>query len=179
MLRQPVFWLVLAICFAFLGPSLRAEDILEIDKAFLGTTDSWRDVSQFLRDQIERGSLSIRISQPFKEVGGDPAPGEVKTLLIDYHLNGRPYRLFLKEQFPVAFKVDLPSSQAVAPGQNPLAEGVLENVASSVKRGTQLRPAGTALTYVSICISTAALVFSALALKQARQTKKTLRAFDK
>lgn len=176
MLRAPISSLALAIGCAFLGQTLRAEDTLAIDKAFMGTTDSWRDVTQYLRDQIESGSLSVRISQPFKEFGGDPAPGEVKTLLIDYHLNGRPYRLCLKEQFPVAFRISLPSSEALVPGQNPLAGSLMENAASSATRRAPSQLPGTALIYASICISTAALFFSAVALKQARQTKKTLLA---
>jgi hypothetical protein len=112
--------LALASVLPFGASRAGASDGLQIDKAVCGLEDSWRDVTAFLRGKIQGDTLSVRIAQPFDEIDGDPAPGKVKNLLIDYHFKGQAYRLSLKEQFPVAFMVGLPSSEAVAPGTTPL-----------------------------------------------------------
>jgi hypothetical protein len=110
----------LASVFEFGASGAGAGDGLQIDKAVCGWGDSWRDVTAFLQGKIEGDTLSMRIAQPFNEFDGDPAPGKVKNLLIDFHFKGQAYRLSLKEQYPVAFTVGLPSSEAVAPGTTPL-----------------------------------------------------------
>ena len=66
------------------------------------------------------------MAQPFDEIGGDPAPSQTKHLVIDYRYNQVAYRLVLKEQFPIAFEIKLPSSEAVAPGQKPEATELMK-----------------------------------------------------
>jgi len=92
-----------------------ADDLLQIDKAVCGSGNSWRDVTAFLQGKVQGDTLSASISQPFDEIGGDPAWGQAKNLLIDYHFKGEGYRLSINEQYPVAFTIRLPSPEAVAP----------------------------------------------------------------
>jgi len=61
-------------------------------------------------------------------------PGKVKTLIVDYRLNGQPYRLFLQEQYPVAFTVKIPSPEAEAPDMNPEATATMQNVSTAANR---------------------------------------------
>ena len=111
--------------FVLLVTSVSAEAALRIERAFCGSNGSWRDVTAFLQSQVRDDKLSVKISQPFREIGGDPAPGEIKHLIVDYRLSGTRYRLDLKEQGPVAFTVELPSPDAVAPGADPAATAVM------------------------------------------------------
>ena len=174
--RCPLF-AALAAATALCVSSLQAKDTLQIDKAFLGAKDTWRDVTMFLQDQIDSDALSVTIAQPFSSIGGDPAPGRVKNLIIDYRVNGQPYRLWLEEQFPVAFTVKLPSPEAEGPGANPQVTAMVENISSSPsfhpQRVTHYRDP---LVYVAVCSSLAALTCGGLALFQLRQIRKLLNA---
>jgi hypothetical protein len=71
--------------------------------------------------------------QPFTEIGGDPAPSKGKFLIIDYRSGGALSRLALKEQYPDAFTVVLPSSDAVAPGSDPEATAFMQDAQSHIK----------------------------------------------
>ena len=155
--------------------SLQAKDTLQIDKAVLGAKDAWCDVTTFLQDQIDSDALSVSIAQPFGSIGGDPAPGRVKNLIIDYRVNGGPHRLWLEEQYPVAFTVKLPSPDAEEPGANPQVTALMENVSSSPSLHSR-RPGryGDLLAYVAVCISLASLACAGLALVQLRQIRKAL-----
>jgi hypothetical protein len=104
------------------------KDTLRIDRAFIGTTDAWRDVTAFLRQHLSGDTLSVTIAQPFTVIGGDPASGKVKSLIVDYRLNGRAFRLSLEEQYPVAFTIQLPSPDAKAPGADSKARAMLKNI---------------------------------------------------
>jgi hypothetical protein len=110
------------------GFSVRAG--LQIDQAYCGTEGSWRDVTPLLQHKLTSNILSATIEQPFDRIGGDPAPGQGKKLIIDYRYNGKSWRLLLKEQYPVAFRIDLPSTAAVAPGSDPLASAVMADIAA-------------------------------------------------
>jgi hypothetical protein len=59
----------LAVSVALCVSGLQAKDVLQIEKAVLGTKDAWLDVTTFLQDQIERDALSVSIAQPFSSVG--------------------------------------------------------------------------------------------------------------
>ena len=172
---RSVLFFVLTFVAMFVTSRLLAKDTLQIDKAYVGTTDSWRDVTMFLQDQIQNDALSISIAQPFKEIGGDPAPGRVKDLIIDYHLNSKPYRLCIKEEFPVAFRITIPSPDAESPGANPEVTAVLENVSSSPALHSQQLRHYAAFVYIAGGVSLVALVCAVLALVQVRQLKKVVR----
>lgn len=105
-----------------------SEDTLQIDRAFIGATDAWCDVTAFLRRHLAGDALSVTIAQPFTEIGGDPAPGKGKSLIVDYRLNGRAFRLWLAEKYPVAFTIQLPSPDAKAPGADSKARDLLTNI---------------------------------------------------
>jgi hypothetical protein len=172
--RCPLF-ATLTACVALCVSSLQAKDTLQIDKASLGAKDAWCDVTSFLQDQIDRDALSVDIAQPFSSVGGDPAPGKVKNLIIDYRVNGQPHRLWLEEQYPVAFSVKLPSPDAEEPGANPEVTALLENISTSPSRHSQrLGRYGDLLVYVAVCVSFASLACAGLALFQLRQIRKAL-----
>lgn len=126
--------LVVIVGFVLLATSVSAEAELRIERAFCGAKGSWCDVTAFLRGKVKGDKLSVEISQPFRKIGGDPAPNRVKNLIIDYRLNGVSFRLSLEEQYPVAFKIELPSSEAVAPGDDPLVTALI-NDAKSHHRG--------------------------------------------
>jgi hypothetical protein len=171
--NQMTLFPILTIVSALFASSLWAKDTLQIDKAFVGTTDSWRDVTMYLQDQIESGVVSVTIAQPFTSIGGDPAPGKVKNLIVDYNLNGKPYRLCLKEQYPVAFTVNIPSTEAEGPGANPLATDMMENISSSsTSHVWTLRQHEKLILYAAACMSLAALVCAGFALFQVRQIRK-------
>lgn len=147
-----VFGLRLVLVFVLLATSVSAEAALRIEKAFCGAKGSWRDVTAFLQSKVHDDTLSTSISQPFREIGGDPASGQVKHLIIDYRLNGALYRLALTEQYPIAFTVKLPSPQAVAPGSDPEATALVLEVKSHIRGNhSWLGYLGYGITLISIC----------------------------
>jgi hypothetical protein len=150
------FRLELMIVFVLLATSVSAGAALRIEKAFCGAKGSWCDVTAFLQSKVHDDALSTKISQPFREIGGDPASGQVKHLIIDYRLNGALYRLALTEQYPVAFTVELPSSEAVAPGSDPQVTALVADAKSHILshiRGVHswIGYLGYGITLVSIC----------------------------
>lgn len=174
--RYPLFATVTASV-ALCVSSLQAKDALQIDKAFLGAKDAWCDVTSFLQDQIDRDALSVNIAQPFSSIGGDPAPGRVKNLIIDYRVNGQPHRLWLEEQYPVAFRVELPAPDGETPGANPQVTALMENISTSPSlHSRRLGRYGDLLVYVAVCISLASLACAGFALFQVRQIRKALNA---
>lgn len=116
--------------FVLFAATVSANAELRIEKAYCGAKGSWRDVTAFLQGKVEGDKLSMTIWQPFREIGGDPAPDRGKNLVIDYRLNGVPFELALNEQYPTAFTVELPSSAAVAPGHDPLAAALIKDARS-------------------------------------------------
>ena len=109
-----------------------SKDTLQIDRAFIGATDAWCDVTAFLRRHVAGDALSVTISQPFTQIGGDPAPGKGKNLILDYRMKGQAFRLCLEEQYPVAFTIELPSSNAKAPGADSKVRAMLMNIAATL-----------------------------------------------
>jgi hypothetical protein len=146
-----VFGLELIVVFVLLATSVSAEAALKIEKAFCGANGSWCDVTAFLQSKVQGNRLSTKISQPYREIGGDPASGQVKHLIIDYRLSGASFRLALKEQYPVAFTVELPSSEAVAIGADPEATALMRDAKSHIRGGhSWLGYLGYSITIVSI-----------------------------
>ena len=126
--RLRVLRAILAVVCALVANGLVAKDTLQIDRAFIGSTDAWRDVTAFLRQHLSGDALSVTIAQPFTGIGGDPAWGKVKNLIVDYRLNGRAFRLRLAEKYPVAFTIELPSPDAKAPGADSEVRAMLKNI---------------------------------------------------
>ena len=62
---------------------------LEILQGFFGTDGSWRDVTAVLRSSVRQDALQIIWQQPYSVVGGDPAFGKIKTLVVSYQIDGR------------------------------------------------------------------------------------------
>src|SRR3954469_20867709 len=60
---------------------------LRINRATYGIGTRTLDVTARLNSQIERDELNVQVDN--HNMGGDPAPGQVKTLEIEYSLNGR------------------------------------------------------------------------------------------
>jgi len=126
--RLRVLRALLVVVSALVANGLAAKDTLQVDRAFIGATDAWRDVTAFLRQHLSGDALSVTIAQPFTGIGGDPAFGKVKNLIVDYRLNGRAFRLWLVEKYPVAFTIELPSPDAKAPGADSEARAMLKNI---------------------------------------------------
>src|SRR5512133_3294993 len=130
--RLRVLGALLVVVSTLMANGLLAKDTLQIDRAFIGATDAWRDVTAFLRQHLSGDALSVTIEQPFTEIGGDPAPGKGKYLIVDYRLKNRAFRLLLEEKYPVAFTIQLPSPDAQAPGADSKARAMLENAFASL-----------------------------------------------
>jgi hypothetical protein len=169
--------LVVSIAVTLFVCNLSARAGLQIDKAYCGAAGSWRDVTTFLQHQVMGDGLSVNVSQPFETIGGDPASGRVKNLLIDYHFNGKPFRLLLEEQYPIAFTITLPSSDALPPGADARASAIMAEVsAHPALDGRSLWQYGDHYReYLALCVSLIAIICSSAALVQMRQIKRQLR----
>lgn len=142
---------------------------LQIEKAVCGAQDSWRDVTAFLRDNVKGDALSMTISQPFQEIGGDPAWGQRKELIIDYRLHGATNRLSLAEQYPVAFTIELGSAEALARSRGPLVSRSMPRIKANLNRDGNLY-----LICFACGLSLLALVCASVALGQIRGIRKQL-----
>ena len=129
------FGLELIIVVLLFAANVSADAALRIDKAYCGAKGSWCDVTAFLQGKVQGDTLSTKISQPYREIGGDPASGQVKHLIIDYKLNGLSYQMDLIEKYPVAFTIELPSSEAVASGSDPQITALLGEAKSHMRGG--------------------------------------------
>jgi hypothetical protein len=166
--------LIELLAFGLFAPVLFAKDGLQIDRAFCGAADSWCDVTPFFRGEVRGDSLSTDLTQPFDEIGGDPAPHSVKMLVVDYHFRGRPYRLLLDEQVPIAFRVRLPSVRAAAPGIDERASEIMA-IASArpiVRPLLLWRYWSPAINSLALLMSFIALICGTVALVQLRRIKK-------
>jgi hypothetical protein len=68
---------------------------LRITQAQYGSGNRMRDVTGLLNSQIQNGHIGMRVSND--TLGGDPAPGSTKTLLVSYVSGGRPGQITLNE----------------------------------------------------------------------------------
>lgn len=97
----------IAVTLMSLGMGIAAAQDLRITHAEYGHDRRYADVTEAVRRATFRGRLDIvAANQTF---GFDPAPAEVKTLRVEYTVNGQPFR----EEFPENSRVLLP--RGVAP----------------------------------------------------------------
>ena len=62
---------------------------LKILQGFFGADGSWRDVTKMLQDSVSQDALQILWPQPYSVIGGDPAFGKIKTLVVTYQIDGK------------------------------------------------------------------------------------------
>lgn len=156
------------IAFVLLATNISAEATLRIEKAFCGAQGSWCDVTVFLQSKVQGDTLSTKIAQPYREIGGDPASGQVKHLIINYRLNGLSYQMALIEKYPVAFTVELPSPEAVVPGSDPQITALM-GVAKSHTRGGH-----SWLGYLGYGITLVSIIWAGVVTIQLRKIKRQL-----
>jgi hypothetical protein len=71
-------------------------------RATYGAKQTHRDVTQVVQNRVKNGRLEIMADS--RDLGGDPAFGEIKTLQLRYALNGIP----LEKQYREGERVSLP-----------------------------------------------------------------------
>jgi hypothetical protein len=82
---------------------------IEIIEAKCGSNQSWKDVTKIVQSNLTNNSLRINWQQPYREIGGDPAFGKVKVLLIVYRLNGDfKAAVFQEENPPIGLRATIP-----------------------------------------------------------------------
>jgi beta-lactamase regulating signal transducer with metallopeptidase domain len=62
---------------------------LKILQGFFGADGSWRDVTEVLRKSVKQDALEISWPQPYSVIGGDPAFGRIKTLIVSYQMDNK------------------------------------------------------------------------------------------
>ena len=71
---------------------------ITIKKAQYGAGEQWKDVTQVVQKQVRDLPLIVLPSSSYNAAfGGDPAPGVVKQLKIDYELDGKPGQATFRE----------------------------------------------------------------------------------
>jgi membrane-bound inhibitor of C-type lysozyme len=68
---------------------------LYINRAVYGTGNRTSDVTSRLKSQIQGDQLNLRVTN--ETMGGDPAPNQVKTLTVQYAVNGRTSEVTIHE----------------------------------------------------------------------------------
>jgi len=68
---------------------------LQINRATYGSGYRTSDVTSRLNSQIQNDQLYLQVNSD--SMGGDPAPGQAKTLTVQYALNGRPSQVVVNE----------------------------------------------------------------------------------
>ena len=82
---------------------------IEIIEAKCGSNGSWKDVTKVVQSNLINNSIRINWQQPYREIGGDPAFGKVKVLLIVYRLNGNfKADVFQEENPPIGLRATIP-----------------------------------------------------------------------
>ena len=77
----------LLIALALLAATLSAQSGLEVIAAYYGTDRSFLDVTAIVRSQAQADGLALTVGSA--ALGGDPFPGQLKTLRIYYKLSGQ------------------------------------------------------------------------------------------
>ncbi len=72
-----------------------SQNDLHIGRAIYGSGYRTFDVTSRLNSQIQNGQLNLQVNTV--SMGGDPAPGETKTLTVQYALNGRISQVVLND----------------------------------------------------------------------------------
>jgi hypothetical protein len=60
---------------------------VSINRAWYGNSSHTRDVTALLNSQVRNGQLNLQVNN--QTMGGDPAPGQAKSLNLEYLQNGR------------------------------------------------------------------------------------------
>jgi hypothetical protein len=68
---------------------------LQINRATYGSGYRTSDVTSRLNSQIQNDQLNLQVNND--SMGGDPAPGQAKTLTVQYALNGRTSQVAVNE----------------------------------------------------------------------------------
>jgi hypothetical protein len=74
---------------------ITSQNSLQIARATYGSGYHTSDVTSRLNSQIHSDQLKVQVDN--NTMGGDPAPGQAKTLTVDYALNGRNERIIVRE----------------------------------------------------------------------------------
>jgi len=72
-----------------------SQNNLHINRATYGSGYRTVEVTSRLNSQIQNGQLNLQVNT--NSMGGDPAPGETKTLTVQYALNGRPSQVIVND----------------------------------------------------------------------------------
>jgi outer membrane lipoprotein SlyB len=86
---------------------------LQINRAVYGWGDRNSDVTVRLNSQIQGDQLNLQVNND--TMGGDPAPGQDKTLTVDYSLNGRNARTTAREGDMLRLSDGTAASNGVSP----------------------------------------------------------------
>jgi len=173
------FWLVLGAA-AILASRLMAQDAstnnapvpaddFRITKAVFGAGGSWRDVTDVLQKHVSGGTLILDIRQPFGELGGDPAFGFVKSLIVEYRADGESHRVAMKESSPVAFALRLPSPDASAAGRGPGISQIIAAAQAAAPARNGPPGNGSVISLIALFISLVALGCSVAALVKGKR----------
>jgi len=82
---------------------------LQILRAFCGADNSWQDVTDILQNSVKDNGLRISWQQPYRELGGDPAAGRIKMMVISYQIDGKTkIAVFQEENPPVGLRLIIP-----------------------------------------------------------------------
>jgi hypothetical protein len=89
-------------------------------------------------------------------------------------LKGEAYRLSLTEEYPVAFTIRLPSSEAVAPGTTPLPKATMAELPLSVGEAQSRKTDDRVLIFLALGLSIVSTLGAVVALVRIRQLRREL-----
>jgi len=93
------------------APPIVIANGLQITKAEYGYEGNYTDVTDALQNQVSNGSINITVG--FKAVGiPDPNPTKVKSLKVNYTLNGKSGSKTIKDGSP--FQISAPPAEATS-----------------------------------------------------------------
>jgi hypothetical protein len=81
---------------------------MEIVQVVFGTNGIWRDVTDIVREQLVEGRWKADLHPPYSELGGDPAKGREKHLIVGYRLDGTAKVTIFDSLGDASFSVSLP-----------------------------------------------------------------------
>jgi len=104
----PAFKKAVRTVIASEGPMLDAPEAgaakeLRIISAKYGAHDTWIDVEEQVKEQIDSNTLEIKVSNA---IAGDPLPGSAKTLNLEYTLDGKHITAAFREGLTVRIPGD-------------------------------------------------------------------------
>jgi hypothetical protein len=102
------------------APGSGAAAGLEIRSARYGAGTSVADVTEALRRQVQNGRLEVTVNG--QSLGGDPAPGTVKMLRVDYVLDGKEMTTYFRDGDLVKLAAANAGSAPAAPAVAAIAQ---------------------------------------------------------